>query len=334
VGQERSKVSAVIATFNRRQYVRRAIESIMAQTVPVDEIIVVDDGSTDFTAEAIEQWYGAAVRVIRQENGGVSQARWHGVQAAQGDWIAFLDSDDEWTPDRNRILMDAATLVGPEVAWIFGDLEVVTDAKTTTTLYSEHGLHVPEMVHVFADALTVQYPFGFGMLQGSFIRRRVLLELGCFQEGLRHSEDVLAGYQVACRYRFAAVPAVVGKYFRTADLARDSLVVNRGESPDGYRARMLAFALVIESGRRRPWNTRYAAQARSYCKALAKRGPVPRRLAVEQFRYGGFSLKGMAFCIVAMFGRSAIQIWEDRAESRRRRLSARRQAESSAMPAT
>src|SRR3954470_7513973 len=107
-------VSAIIPTFNRRQYIQRAIDSVLAQTLPVDEIIVVDDGSKDGTAAAVEAWYGSRVRVIRQENSGVSGARRRGIQEATGEWIAFLDSDDEWSPERNKQLSDAAARVSAD----------------------------------------------------------------------------------------------------------------------------------------------------------------------------------------------------------------------------
>ena len=211
------RVSAIIPTFNRRGYIRRAIDSVLAQTSSVDEVVVIDDGSTDGTAEAVKAWYGSRVRVIQQERTGVAGARRRGIQAARGEWIAFLDSDDEWTPERNRHLLQAAMCVPADVAWIFGDMRVVTDNGNMPTLFEQHGLHLTECPHVFPDPLTVQFPFQFGMLQGSLIRRDVLMELNCFNEGLRSDDDLLAGFQVACRYKVAAIPAVVGTYFRTSD---------------------------------------------------------------------------------------------------------------------
>jgi glycosyltransferase involved in cell wall biosynthesis len=316
------KVSAVIPTFNRIGYIQRAIDSLLAQTVPVDEVIVVDDGSTDGTAEVVEARYGSRVRVVRQPNTGVSGARRRGIQEARGEWIAFLDSDDEWTPERNRQLLDAAARVPSEVAWIFGDMRVVTDQGSTTTLFEEYGLSVKESPHVFADSLSVQYPFQFCMLQGSFIRRSVLLELDCFSAGLRSDDDLLTGFQIASRYRFAAVPSVVGKYFRTSDLAASSVVVNGNVGPDYFRSRMMAFELVIASGRRRPWNTRYAEQVRGLCQMLASRGQDIRGLATKQFRFGGISPKGVVFFCAAMFGRRGVQTWDAIAAFRRRHLEA------------
>lgn len=304
------KVSTVIPAFNRRDYLPRALESVLAQTVPVDEIIVVDDGSTDGSADLVESRYGNRVRVVRQANSGVAGARRRGIQEARGEWIAFLDSDDEWLPDRNRELLKATEHVPAEVAWIFGALRIVTDSGEGLTLFEENGLVVRQSPLIFPDPIAIQYPYQFPMLQASLIRRNALLELNCFSEGLRSDDDLLASFQIACRYKFAAVPDVVGKYFRTSDLAANSVVVNGNFGPDYYRSRMLAFEQVIGSGRRRPWNRRYASSARGLCQVLARRGTYSRRLAWQQFRYGGVSPKGVAFLCAALLGPTALRTWD------------------------
>jgi glycosyltransferase involved in cell wall biosynthesis len=317
------KVSAIIPTYNRRKYVERAVESVLSQTVPVDEVIVVDDGSSDGTADLLEESYGSRIRVIRQQNTGVAGARRTGILAASGEWIAFLDSDDAWMPDRNRILIEATTKVPRDVAWIFGDLRLVTDTGEGATLYREFGLSIQRSPEVFADSLTVQYPFQFGLLQGSFIQRSALVELNCFTERLRSDDDLLAGFQVACSYRVAAIPDIVGKYFRTSDLSAGSVLMNGAYGKDHYRSRMLAFARVIESGRgRRPWSERYAAEARDLCKMLTKKGEFSREHALQQFRYGAVSLKGVAFFLTAMFGPWGVMQWESVAEKRRKKKGA------------
>lgn len=302
-------ISAVIPTYNRRAYLRRAIDSVLAQAVPVHEVLVVDDGSTDGTVEAIAEWYGTRVRVVRQERGGVSAARLRGIREARGEWIAFLDSDDEWVPGRNAVLSEAIARVPDTVAWIFGDMRVVTDEGDATTLFEEHGLTIPEELHIFADSLKVQYPFQFGMLQGSVIRRRALLDLGCFTIDLRSDDDLLAGFQIACHCKVAAIPAVVGYYYRTSDLAASSVMVNGVSGPDYFRSRMYAFALVIQSGHRTPWNHRYAAQVRGLCQVLAESGAVPRALALQQFRFGAFSLKAVGFTAAVFCGGLGMSVW-------------------------
>src|SRR3954468_10533282 len=104
------RFSVVIPTYNRAAYLAEAVRSVRDQTYPAHEIIVVDDGSTDNTAQVVEILAndGIPLRYLRQANQGVAAARNRGIQAAAGDWIALLDSDDTWLP---RKLEAASTLI-------------------------------------------------------------------------------------------------------------------------------------------------------------------------------------------------------------------------------
>jgi glycosyltransferase involved in cell wall biosynthesis len=92
-------VSCVVPAFNAARFLGEALDSILAQTHPAVEVIVVDDGSTDETA-AIAAAYASRLRLIRQENRGPAEARNRGLACAQGDYVAFLDADDLWLPDK------------------------------------------------------------------------------------------------------------------------------------------------------------------------------------------------------------------------------------------
>ena len=92
-------VSTVIPAYNAEAFIHKAIESVLNQTTPVDEIIVVDDGSRDRTRAVVES-YGGRVRLISQQNQGPSPARNLGVRSATSDLIAFLDADDAWHPQK------------------------------------------------------------------------------------------------------------------------------------------------------------------------------------------------------------------------------------------
>ena len=93
------RVSIIIPLYNKAPYVRRALDSIQAQTFSDCEVIVVDDGSTDEGARIVESYTDARVRLVTQPNAGPGPARNRGIAEAKGEFIAFLDADDEWLPD-------------------------------------------------------------------------------------------------------------------------------------------------------------------------------------------------------------------------------------------
>src|ERR1700674_2946625 len=92
-------VSVVIPTYNYRQFVVEAVESVLAQTYRPIELIVVDDGSTDGTRAELERFEGQ-IRYMFQENRGLPAARNRGIRAAAGEYVAFLDADDVWAPTK------------------------------------------------------------------------------------------------------------------------------------------------------------------------------------------------------------------------------------------
>jgi len=303
------KVSALIPTYNRRSHVTRAIDSVLAQTHSVDEIIVVDDGSTDGTAQMIGARYGNRVRVVQQENAGVSSARRRAVLEAQSEWIAFLDSDDEWVPDRIRQLWGASVEVSREVAWVFGDVSIVRDGTNPVGLFSRHGLTVAGQCQVFDDTWSIHHPFQFGLLPASIIRRAALLEVNGFSEGLKHSEDYLVGVQVASRYKFAAIPSKVTNVYRTSELSNSSADLAGRNSPDYFRARVLAYDLIARSDQRSQWRRLHEEAVRGLCKSLSEHGESVRMLALQQFRLG-CSVRAAAFVVAALLGQAGLHAWK------------------------
>ena len=126
------RFSAVIPAFNRERCIGAAIESVLRQTYPVHEVIVVDDGSTDGTPAVVAHaaQRDSRVRYLRQLNGGAAAARNRGIEVASGDWIAFLDSDDIWTPDK---LANTARVIdaGPHIEFVHTNRTQVRPDGTT-----------------------------------------------------------------------------------------------------------------------------------------------------------------------------------------------------------
>ncbi|VAW73353.1 hypothetical protein MNBD_GAMMA15-666 [hydrothermal vent metagenome] len=116
-------ISVIIPAYNCESYLRRAIESVLAQQGVQTEIIVIDDGSTDGTA-GIAQSYGETLRYIQQTNQGAAAARNRGLEVADGDFIAFLDADDTWFPDKLSIQLEALEKY-PDHIGVFSNFTIV-----------------------------------------------------------------------------------------------------------------------------------------------------------------------------------------------------------------
>lgn len=120
-------VSTIIPCYNGAEFLAETLESVLQQTYPAHEIIVVDDGSTDDSA-AIAESFGSPVRVVRQENRGESVARNRGIDEASGDWIAFLDADDIWKP---RKLERQVSQIECGVVCVFTEIETFGSQNRT-----------------------------------------------------------------------------------------------------------------------------------------------------------------------------------------------------------
>lgn len=117
----KNSVSVIIPTYNRSGLIGRALNSVLAATVPGDEILVIDDGSTDGTA-AVVRSFGDAVRYVRIENSGVGAARNLGFRLSTCPLVTFLDSDDEWLPDKLELQRKVMTKF-PELVFCFGNMQ-------------------------------------------------------------------------------------------------------------------------------------------------------------------------------------------------------------------
>ncbi len=183
------QVSVVAPTFNRREVLPRALDSVVAQTSGDWELIVVDDGSTDGTAEMVEQDY-PDIHLVVQENRGVSAARNAGIAQARGEWIAFLDSDDAWLPEKLERQMKALEaqsghrLCHTEEIWIRNGQRV-----NPATKYAKSGGHIYQK----CLPLCVISPSSVVM------RRDLLEETGGFDESLEVCEDYDLWLRVTAR---------------------------------------------------------------------------------------------------------------------------------------
>ena len=192
------RFSVIIPAFNAATTLTRAIDSVRAQSWPVHEIIVVDDGSTDDTANVARR-FGDAVRLIRQRNSGVSVARNAGAAAATGDWLVFLDADDWYAPDRIKL----------HAAWIEEDatLDCLTgdyeyrdgDGTLLGTSMAQHesgrmmqakATGAARVVMETPAEMTAFVADHFGDTHTLSVPRARFIELGGYPTGFKVCEDV------------------------------------------------------------------------------------------------------------------------------------------------
>ncbi|MFT3781733.1 MAG: glycosyltransferase family A protein [Nibricoccus sp.] len=201
-----NKVSVVIPTYNRARLLEEALQSAFAQSFQPYEIIVVDDGSTDDT-EATALRLGEKVRYIRQKNAGPSAARNNGIRSANGDFIAFLDSDDLWPKDRLERQM-AALEKHPDLDFLFG-----LEAKFTSEQQFEACEIQDQELRGILESLDCVIPDPFGLLirenyipTSSVLFRKSRFEsVGPIDERLNQAEDYDFWFRFAaqgCRFGF------------------------------------------------------------------------------------------------------------------------------------
>ncbi len=206
------KISAVIPAYNSEETIARAIESVLAQTRPADEIIVVDDGSTDKSAEIVSS-YADKVTLIRQENAGVSVARNRGIEAAMGEWIAFLDADDEWLPEKLK-LQSEHLMRHPDLKWAYSDFyrKEYGDEK----LRQAHDS--PNLTAVLRDELFEDYflayrNHGYAWTSVLVIKQEVFETVGMFEPGMKRAQDNDLWYRIAYQYpRIGYIPKPLAIY--------------------------------------------------------------------------------------------------------------------------
>ena len=173
------QISVIIPSHNRRHSLGRALDSVLAQQSPADEVIVVDDGSSDGSAELVEKSY-AGVRLISQPNRGVSAARNRGIEAASGEWIALLDSDDSWREDKLAQIR-AAARQQPELLLFHSDEIWIRNGRRVNPMHK----HRKRGGHIFRHCL----PLCAISPSTAVIQRQTLLDLGAFDDSLPACED-------------------------------------------------------------------------------------------------------------------------------------------------
>ncbi len=206
-------VSVIIPTYNRAKFVTKAIDSVLAQTYSDYEIMVVDDGSTDNTREVLVPYMDKII-YIYQENAGVSAARNTGIRDTSGQWIAFLDSDDEWLAEKLAIQM-ADVQKRPELCGHITNATFIRSDKELGNLFEirnfrQHSTESFVLERPLKDELSrgIVFPSSF------IVRRDTLLHVGLFDTRLSVHEDRDLFFRVALQGPWGGSPKPLVRLLR------------------------------------------------------------------------------------------------------------------------
>lgn len=205
-------ISVVIPLYNKESYVVRTLASVMRQTYRDYEIVVVDDGSTDNGAQVVENLRISCLRLIRQENAGVSAARNRGIQEAKGDLIAFLDADDEWKPDYLETQM--------RLVEKYPQCDVFA---TNYEFQNQEGVISPTIIRKLPfDGKDGELSNYFEVASCShppicsisiMVRKTAILLVGGFPVGIKSGEDLLTWARLASKCKIAYIKKACAVFF-------------------------------------------------------------------------------------------------------------------------
>ena len=188
------KISVVIPLYNKARHIARALASVLRQTHTDLEVIVVDDGSTDGSAERARELADPRIRLVRQDNAGVSAARNRGVAAATTGLVAFLDADDEWLPDFLQTVLLLHSRFPAARVW--GTAYAMQDARGQLTAVRSVNTEVACLIDFWAAATSAQPIHPSSML----VDKHALESAGGFHQTLIRLEDTEMLIRMALRY--------------------------------------------------------------------------------------------------------------------------------------
>lgn len=232
-----TNISVIIPTYNREKYITKAVDSVLCQNYPNYEIIVIDDGSTDNTRLVLNA-YAEKIKYIYQQNAGVSAARNRGIKSAEGEWVAFLDSDDEWEENYLVSQIKRVEEVPHAVAHMSNAMTIFRNGERRN-LFSDTrllDLFGDKQYFIIENPLCTIIRYQSWFLQSSLIRKMDLFKIGLFNEKLSIAEDIDVISRIALRGAFTICKNELVKVFRREEEMESLSSVSFKKGINRYRS--------------------------------------------------------------------------------------------------
>ncbi|SKA88581.1 Glycosyltransferase involved in cell wall bisynthesis [Caloramator quimbayensis] len=203
-------ISVIIPLYNKEKYILRSVNSVLNQTYRNFELIIVNDGSTDDSIKIINKISDNRIRIINQQNSGVSVARNNGVLNSKYNLIAFLDADDEWQSDFLETVLNLKYKYSDAKLFATGYMRV---EKNNIIINPFNGIPNKEW-EGYIDLFKCSFKNMIVTSSSVLMYKNILYDIGGFPEGVKYGEDQYVWYQIALKYKIAFSNKVCVKYYR------------------------------------------------------------------------------------------------------------------------
>ncbi|NOQ13059.1 MAG: glycosyltransferase [Methyloprofundus sp.] len=256
-------ISIIIPAYNAEAFIEKALKSVLQQSYPQFEVLVVNDGSTDNTATIINRYEDSRIKLITQVNGGLSNARNTGIQAAQGDYLAFLDADDYWIAEK---LEKQITLLkqNPDIGFCSSQSRIETPEGVFLNNWPCPEISTSTLQSIFVHNAAIT-----GSGSGVMVTKELQKQAGFFDESLKSLEDIDMWMRYAAFSEYCCLAETLTVITKRPDSMSRHLVTMRESAIKVLRKNRV---LLDKSSQKGFWHSCYASMLCDYAKWEARNG--------------------------------------------------------------
>ncbi len=256
-------ISVIIPAYNAEAFIEKALNSVLTQSYPQFEVLIINDGSTDNTATIINRYQDTRIRLINQINGGLSNARNTGIKEARGNYLAFLDADDYWT--HKKLEKQIALLSEhPEISFCSSQSRIETPEGAFLNDWLCPDISGSTLQTIFEHNAAIT-----GSGSGIMVSKELQRQAGFFDESLHSLEDIDMWMRYAALAEYACIPETLTIITKRPDSMSRNLATMRESAMQVLRKNRTLLSPSLQNGF---WRSCYATMLCDYAKWEARSG--------------------------------------------------------------